>query len=141
MKYLAMLLLCVAASAGAITNPDAPAYVDDFQARMAAYDARLANASTTRAMNQASTDMAQALDDELNTAYKQLMTRLTPAQQAGLRASQRRWLAFLDAEFEFLNRLFTRESHGTSAALDVGQARNALVRARARTLWSYLEQR
>ena len=140
MKYpvLAVLLLA-ATTAAAVTNSDAPAHVDAFEKRMAPYQERIRSGKTTLAMDRAMREMAEALDEELNSAYEKLMQRLPDTQRSALRASQRRWLAYRDAEFAFLSGAFTRESHGSSSVLTVGQARNALVRARVETLLSYLE--
>ncbi|MES1924192.1 lysozyme inhibitor LprI family protein [Salinisphaera sp. T31B1] len=140
MKYLFVALLCFASVAQAVDNPDRPDHLGAFHERMTPYEQRIRAAQTTADMSQASTDMASALDDELNTAYKRLMAELSPEQQSALRTAQRHWLAYRDAEFAFLNDVFTRESHGTSVVLTVGGARNALVYERAEELWSYLQQ-
>ncbi|GAB3672970.1 lysozyme inhibitor LprI family protein [Salinisphaera aquimarina] len=140
MKYLPFALLFLATAAGAVANPDAPRYVDAFHQRMAPYHERIVQGQTTLAMDQAGVAMAKALDNELNAAYRKLMTRLSPEQKSALRASQRQWLKYRDAEYAFLNQAFTRESHGSSSVLTVGSARNALVYERVEELWSYLEQ-
>lgn len=140
MKYLVLVLLLVCGTAGAVDNPDAPDYLGAFHHRMQTYQQRIDRAQTTADMSQASVAEAKALDQELNTAYQKLMHRLSPAQQSALRASQRRWLKYRDAEFAFLNKTFTRQSHGTSSVLTVGHARNALVYERAEELWGYLQE-
>ena len=140
MKYVAVVLLCLAGTAGAITNPDAPDLVAAFHERMAPYAQRIRDGQTTLAMDQASVAMAEALDRELNTAYGRLMARLEPAQQSALRTAQRRWLKYRAAEFAFLNKTFSRESHGSAVVLTVGSARNALVQARVEALWRRLQQ-
>lgn len=43
-----------------------------------------------------------AWDDKLNQQYKKLMSRLTPKEKSKLRKAQRAWLAFRDAETEFV---------------------------------------
>lgn len=140
MKYLTLALLLFTTIAGAVTNPDTPDYVAAFAKRMAPYQERVRGAPTTLAMNQASVAMGQALDRELNSAYEKLMGRLSADQQSALRASQRRWLKYRDAEFAFLDQAVTRQSHGSSAGLTIGNARNALVYSRVEELWSYLEE-
>ena len=139
MKYLILVLLLYATTAAAVVDPDAPAHVRAFHERMAPYHAQIRQGQTTAAMSEAYVAMAEALDRELNTAYRQLMARLSDEQQAALRASQRQWLKYRDAEFAFLNETFTRQSHGSSVVLTVGGARNALVYERVEELWSYLE--
>ncbi|MGB7757984.1 MAG: lysozyme inhibitor LprI family protein [Salinisphaera sp.] len=141
MKYWALALLLFCSVAGAVDNPDAPDYLGAFHQRMQVYQQRIDRARTTADMSLALVAKAKALDHELNTAYRMLMARLSPAQRTALRASQRQWLKCRDNEFSFINKTFTRQSHGTSSVLTVGHARNALVYARAQELWDYLEAR
>ncbi len=101
MKYWALALLLVCSVAGAVDNPDAPDYLGAFHQRMQAYQQRIDHARTTADMSQASVAEAKALDHELNTAYRTLMHRLSPTQHSALRASQRHWLKYRDAEFAF----------------------------------------
>ncbi len=50
-------------------------------------------------------DLAQ-VEANLNTVYKQVKDLFTPAQQASLTASERKWIAFKDAEYKIIDYLF-----------------------------------
>jgi uncharacterized protein YecT (DUF1311 family) len=52
-------------------------------------------------MRKCLSDASVAMDAHLNAVYGQLMVRLGKADADLLRASQRRWLAFRDAELAF----------------------------------------
>lgn len=139
--WVALLLLgFVGFATAGIVNPDVPNHVGAFHERMAAYQQRILDGRTTLSMDRASGSMAEALDDELNEAYRRVMARLSEPQQSALRASQRQWLHYRDAEYAFLDQTFTREVYGSSYALALTGARNALVYERAEELWGYLEQ-
>ena len=61
------------------------------------------NASTQLALTECAAQSYQAVDDELNKAYQVLVGRLenTPASLEKLRAAQRKWIGFRDAECAF----------------------------------------
>lgn len=48
----------------------------------------------------------QMWDGEMNTVYKNLMTKLPMKGQADLKASQRAWIAFRDREYKFMDTMF-----------------------------------
>ncbi len=60
------------------------------------------NASTTAAMRACENARYQAADLRLNGLFAQLMKDLDPSRREKLRAAQRAWLQFRDANAEFL---------------------------------------
>lgn len=55
--------------------------------------------STQASMNQCASKQYKALDDELNAQYKAQMAYLkTPASKKALQETQKKWLAFRDAD-------------------------------------------
>jgi uncharacterized protein YecT (DUF1311 family) len=60
------------------------------------------DAATTAAMRACENTRYQKADQELNAIYAKLTKQLEPARQEKLRQSQRAWLAFRDANADFL---------------------------------------
>jgi len=136
---LALVALWLAAApCTAIDNPDAPDRVADFQARAQAYEARIVAAESTAATVAVLAEYERFLDAELNQAYKELSGKLDEDARAQLRSSQKRWLAFRDEEFKFIDGNWTREKFGTSAKLSRGDYRCALLKERTLRLLEYL---
>ncbi|WP_179641026.1 lysozyme inhibitor LprI family protein [Sphingomonas guangdongensis] len=59
-------------------------------------------AQTQMALNTDAARKAKAADRDLNQTYTALMTKASPAAKQLLRASQRHWIAFRDAECRFV---------------------------------------
>lgn len=122
----------------AIDNPDAPDYIGEFKSREKLFIDKINNPENT---NQeyliAYNDYLIFLDKELNAAYRLLMPKLQETQQEKLKNSQRKWLKFRDAEFEFINNNWTRYNFGSSAWMSRGDYRTAIVRERVIQLLHY----
>jgi uncharacterized protein YecT (DUF1311 family) len=73
------------------------------------------------------------LDRELNAAYALLMSKLPMTQQAQLRAAQRQWLEYRDAEFALIAANWTPQTFGRSAALSRGAHRAGVIDSRITT--------
>lgn len=66
--------------------------------------------STTSGMVKCTQDAYDEWDGILNLVYQRLSERLTPEAREALKASQRKWLVWRDAEFEVIDRVYaTRE--------------------------------
>ena len=126
-----------AASAGAVDNPDVPDRVAAFERRAAPFEKQLAGTDGGSAASSAGQSYGSFLDAELNQAYRALLSNLKGPAHAALAESQRRWLRFRDAEYDFIARHWTRERGGSSASLSVAQSRNALVKERVLQLLRY----
>jgi uncharacterized protein YecT (DUF1311 family) len=76
-------------------------------------------------------------DQELNTAYSSLIENVDADSAAKLKASQRKWVAFRDAEYEFQEGTWTAD-YGTAMSVSLALARVDMIRARVLTLRSYM---
>ena len=133
----AFVLAIAATGVAAIDNPDAPDRVAAFERRAQPYEQHLAATDGGSQAAREGVAYAQFLNDELNTAYKLLLSRLPGLSRVALVDSQRRWLGFRDAEFRFIEQQWTRERNGSSASLSVAGYRNSLVKERVRQLLQY----
>jgi uncharacterized protein YecT (DUF1311 family) len=77
----------------------------------------------------------EAWDKALNDAYRALMASLSPEEAELLRASQREWIKFRDAESTFLASLLTPD-RGTMMRLTVNEMMSDLVKHRVLQLRS-----
>lgn len=118
-------LLLLAAPAHAHTEADHALDASD----AACYD----GAVTTVDMVECAGESYERWDRELNLQYKRLMAVLSPEGQEALRESQRKWIAFRDAEFAFIDGAY-RNRQGTMYRPMHIEARTAIVKARAKQL-------
>ena len=79
---------------------------------------------------------AEKWDQELKYYYKALMNRLNKDQQEFLRQSQRKWIAFRDAEFSFSNNYYI---DGTMWKIVDASTRANFIRSRTLQLKEYWE--
>jgi len=93
-------------------------------------------AANTAGQRECAAKAYTAWDAELNKAYQQLMKTLDPASRDLLRASQRHWLAFFEAEKKFQAGPWSRQQ-GTLGAVSTALADADLVKSRALTLRNY----
>lgn len=141
MKYLLLLLpLIFSNNAWAIDNPDAPDYVAEFEARMSPLQAVIQEkASTTVDISEGYKALEEALDKELNTAYRKLMQKLPESSKESLRSSQKQWLKFREAEFSFLSGNFNQADFGSSYVISIGGYRTSIIESRVKELLWYLK--
>lgn len=86
------VVVCLEAVAPPLASAAVPGAYPDCQRRAAGVEAQLklcAAAELTRR------------DDELNGVYRSLLAKVDPSRQPLLRASERAWVAFRDAECTF----------------------------------------
>jgi len=79
-------------------------------------------------------------DAELNRQYKKLQSTLGPEAKARLTKAQLAWIAYRDAEFALIERLYDIRE-GTMYGPMQNHARVKVVRARARELALYVSRR
>ncbi len=140
MRYLVVILLSFCSNSWALDNPDTPDYVGDFEARIAPLERFVREeAASTLQWSGGYADLEDALDKELNGAYKQLIEKLPKESRKNLRNSQKAWLKFRDAEFEFLSENFTRERFGSSFVISIGSYRTEIIKTRVKELLWYLK--
>ena len=137
---LSFLFISYSVSVHAIDNPDAPDYIGEFQNRAQVYERAIQQAAqTTLDYVEAYAAYERFLDQELNNAYGQLMTHLDKALRQALRNSQRKWLEYRDAEFDFIAANWMPENFGSSSAISRGDYRTTLIRDRVMLLLNYLQ--
>jgi uncharacterized protein YecT (DUF1311 family) len=130
----------IAAPALGTDDPDAPDLMAAFGQRAAPYEARISGeARTTQEFALAYADYQRFLDAELAKAYEELVLKLAPAPRVMLIQSQRRWLAYRDAGFHFIDENWTQGRFGTSATLSRGAYRCSIVKGRVTELIQYLK--
>ncbi|WP_413046375.1 lysozyme inhibitor LprI family protein [Pseudomonas phoenicis] len=93
----------------------------------AAYTQCMDTASSTMLMQTCIQTEHEAQDKRLNAAYKQLMGKLDTAQKQNLRAVQRNWLAYRDANCSFHGSL----GGGTLSRVDASMCVKDMTRDRA----------
>jgi uncharacterized protein YecT (DUF1311 family) len=99
-------------------------------------DTKMETSLSTAAMRQTLATARGKWDAEMNRVYKRLMAKLKPSQRAALQSSQRKWLAFRDAEFA-ATREITGKMDGTLWLVRGDEQRMNLVRDRANQLLEY----
>jgi uncharacterized protein YecT (DUF1311 family) len=141
LRFTALMVIGLAAAPSfGIDNPDAPDLMVEFQQRAAVYEARIStDAGTTNEIVEAYTAYQRFLDAELTKTYTALAQKLDPAPRTMLMQSQRRWLAYRDADFRFIDGNWTQGQFGTSAALSRGAYRCSIVKERVAALIQYLK--
>ena len=90
---------------------------------------------TTQGMVECIGTAYEAWDKALNEAYRSLMASLSPEEAELLRAAQREWVKFRDAESNFLGSLLTPD-RGTMMRITVNEMMADLVKVRVLQLRS-----
>ena len=136
---LALAIACVVISlAYAIDNPDAPDYLGEFKSNDKYFQDKINNPqNTTKEYLAVYDDYLFFLDKELNNAYRLLMAKVPETQREDLKNSQKKWMAFRDAEFEFINNNWTRDNFGSSSVISRGAYRSSIVKNRVIQLLQY----
>lgn len=75
-------------------------------------------------------------DKELNNIYTDLVPLLSPDEQNALRAAQRQWMLYRDAEFKLIDEMY-KTKDGTMYIPMRAADRLEIVKARALQLQSY----
>ncbi len=133
-------LLLYSFSTYAIDNPDAPDYVSDFLSRAQTYEREIQQTThTTQRYLTVYAAYENFLDNELNTAYRQLIAHLTGDAQQALKNSQLKWLNYRDQEFEFISHNWTAEKFGSSMVISRGDYRAKIIKDRIMQLLFYLQ--
>jgi uncharacterized protein YecT (DUF1311 family) len=103
-----------------------------------ALDACLAKpeGASTLGMVECTGDAIQAWDKRLNEVYKRVMRGLDPKSQELLRASQRRWVAFREAEHDAMEGPW-RQDRGTIMRVLTANADLSAIKERVRELELY----
>lgn len=127
-----MILVLSLSGAVSIGGFAAPAAAD------AAYDKCVAaSGGVMPAIKACGAQQAQSNDGRLNQAYARALHSAGARNQAALRAAERAWIAFRDAECGFR---YSSEGGGQDASLVASQCRMELTSDRVRQLDAYTRQ-
>ena len=96
-------------------------------------DAMIEKGGSTHGQIRAMTDGYKLWDAELNRVYKKFYGELSATGKPRLQASQRAWIAFRDAEFKFLDAVYSKLEGTMYLPMRVA-SRVELVRRRAQEL-------
>ena len=106
--------------------------IDQYQTKCIAAD------STTAGMTNCTNGASARWDKELNSVYAKLLSSLSPVEQDALRAAQRQWILYRDAEFKVIDEMYkTRD--GTMYIPMRAADRLEIIKARALQLQAYQE--
>lgn len=141
-KWLHGILLLTSSlilnTACAIDNPDAPNLIGQFKISEKTYlDSINKPTNGTRDTIRAYHEYKIFLDKELNKIYLSLKSKLPKDRQKELKASQRQWIKFRDAEFKLINNNWSRASFGSSFAISRGEYSSLIIRNRLIQLFKY----
>ena len=137
---LILFLVSCSISAYAIDNPDAPDYVANFLERAKVYEDDIQQTPhTTQGYITAYARYEDFLNDELDSAYNQLMAKLGDEARRALSNSQRQWFRYRDQEFEFIAQSWTHASFGSAAVISRGDYRTNIINNRIVQLLRYLQ--
>ena len=137
---LILFLIFYIATASGLDNPDAPDYVNEFLSQINKYEEKLAQGSYgTQDYIHAYAEYEKFLDEELNRAYSLLVRSLGGDSREALKKSQRKWLSYRDAEFEFIALNWNRQAFGSSSVISKGNYRTTIIKNRVISLFYYLK--
>jgi len=137
MKYILLVLSFISCSSFAIDNPDAPDRIAEFESRIQVYENKIDNATSTLEFVDDYYAYEQALDKELNIAYKLLSSKLDATSKALLKKSQIQWIKYRDNEFDFIIENWNRESSGSSFIISRGVYKTEFIKSRVIKLLQY----
>ena len=92
---------------------------------------------STIGMGQAYGVAETAFDKELNRVYSALLKELNGPAKEAFMESQRKWVAFRDAQFEAFRQVYDRDRFGSGQGPLIAAARMNLVRTRVLELATY----
>lgn len=138
--WLLFCLMLYTAAASGLDNPDAPDYVSDFLTQADTYEEKLMHGVYgTRDYVHAYAEYEHFLDQQLNQAYRLLMAHLDKNSQASFKQSQKKWLIYRDAEFDFIQLNWNKTNYGSSSAISQGAYRTTIIKNRVIALLHYLK--
>ena len=92
------------------------------------FDATMQTAETTRDMRRVQAEAQRRWDHLLNAYYQEIRAKLSEAERQHFQMAQRAWLAFREAELQFLSRAVYTE--GTMAPLILNDIARTLLKTR-----------
>lgn len=123
-----------------IDNPDSADYVAIFRAKVQKYESELSeSAGNNKAFAATANRYEKFLDEELNIAYRQLLTKISDKQKVQLLESQKAWLKYRDDEGEFIDGNWNPQNFGSSSLISQHMYKESIVRNRVEQLLHYFK--
>lgn len=94
--------------------------------------------STTNGLAACYYEALKVWDYELNRVYQQLIARSSETEKKKLRATQLKWIAFRNAQIEFMNELYYSDDCGSICKINRASAMRDLTRSQAIRLNSFI---
>ena len=133
-------LLLQVAVCFALDNPDAGDYISVFQERSEEFE-RIIYKLAKNQEDIISTYIrySEFLDQELNRSYIALNNLLDENSRHALQKSQRLWIQFRDAEYDFIDKNWIPANFGSSSSVSRSAYRNSILKNRVLELLYYLQ--
>ena len=106
--------------------------IDQYQSKCIAAD------STTAGMTNCTNGASARWDKELNSVYANLLSSISRREQQALRAAQRQWILYRNAEFKLIDEMY-KTKDGTMYIPMRAADRLEIIKARALQLQAYRE--
>jgi uncharacterized protein YecT (DUF1311 family) len=138
-KIISSLLLLVCVSAFAIDNPETGDLVGKFEVKANKLETDWTQKPYDYEMYAPYRIYEEFLNKELNKTYESLLKNLNESEKKALILSQKKWLAYRDAENKFIYLNWNMENFGTSSRASKMIYMSSITRNRIVTLLSYLQ--
>ena len=139
--FLLSLVIIFTSFVYALDNPEAKNYIAKFKTEAEVYEAKI-EYSTSKSIDlrKAYFEYVQFLEKELAEANKEIFKNLSDAKlkQAFIK-SENTWDIYKKQEFEFVDRMFTRNTVGSSYILSRGSAKVNVLKQHVIQLYRYLQ--
>ncbi|OHY91346.1 hypothetical protein BI375_06570 [Vibrio rotiferianus] len=127
-------------SSFAIDNPDAVDYTQRYLEVVSQYESQLNTIDSTGVDVLAKySNYMDFLDSELNNAYGLAREKIPSKEFDNLKQSQRQWIKYRDAEFEFIDVNWVQENFGTSSRLSRFHYKASVIKSRTTQLYDYVK--
>ncbi len=139
-KTLAYGFICFSQACFAIDNPDTVDYTQQFLVEVNDYENQLNEMDLTGVDVLARySKYIDFLDSELNNAYGLARDKIPAEEFDRLKQSQRQWIKYRDAEFNFIDVNWVQENFGTSSRLSRFHYKTSVIKARTIQLYDYVK--
>jgi uncharacterized protein YecT (DUF1311 family) len=134
-----LLLLFISFNTYALDNPETGDLVGKFEEKANKLETDWTQKPYDYEMHAPYRVYEEFLDKELNKTYKSLLKNLKESEKKPLILSQKKWLAYRNAEIEFIKTNWNMENFGTSSRFSKKQYISSITRDRIVTLLYYLQ--
>jgi uncharacterized protein YecT (DUF1311 family) len=138
-KILFYLLLLICVNAFALDKPETGDLVGKFEEKANKLANDFSEKSYDYEMDVPYGIYTKFLDEELNKTYQALLKNLNKSEAKSLILSQKKWIAYRDAEIKFIETNWTIENFGTSSKSSKNLYISSVTRNRVITLLQYFK--